>query len=449
MIETSIVIRTKNEERWITKCLKAINNQLYKNYETIIVDNCSTDNTLQKLENFNIEKIISINKYKPGKSLNLGVKKAKGKFIVFVSSHCIPSDSNWLGNLINEIKSDNKIAGVYGRQIPMKFSSAQTKRDLLITFGLDRKIQINDSFFHNANSVIRKDVWKKIKFDEKVNNIEDRIWASKVLKKKYKIVYQPNAKVYHHHGIHHDLNTERSESTIKVLEKYYKTFSNELGKINPKDIDILTIVPFIGENIKINGQSLLKSTITYIKDSKYLSKIIVLTDNKNITNFCKRNGVADVVIRKKEHSKLTYDLSKIYSIYLPKIEKMGYPIDLIVSIQPNFLSRPKNLISDMIEVCLDKGFDTVIPVSSEYGVAWQDSKNNKYSRVDEGDYPRGNKNPLLISVKGLGFVTHPEILRKGVLIGKKCGLYKINKIYSSLEVDNYEDTKIFRNILSK
>ena len=65
----------------------------------------------------------------------------------------------------------------------MKFSSAQTKRDLLITFGLDKKIQIKDSFFHNANSIIRKEVWSKIKFDEKVNNIEDGIWASKVLKK--------------------------------------------------------------------------------------------------------------------------------------------------------------------------------------------------------------------------------------------------------------------------
>ena len=105
--------------------------------------------------------------------------------------------------------------------------------------------------------------------------------------KKYKIVYQPSAKVYHHHGIHHDLNTDRSESTIKVLEKYYKTFT-KVGKNKSKDIDILTIIPFIGENIKINGKSLLESTIEYVQSSKYYSKIIVLTDNKNIANLCKR-----------------------------------------------------------------------------------------------------------------------------------------------------------------
>ena len=73
-----------------------------------------------------------------------------------------------------------------------------------------------------------------------------------------------------------------------------------MGKINPKDIDILTIIPFIGENIKINGKSLLESTIEYVQSSKYYSKIIVLTDNKNIANLCKRKGVSEVIIRKKE-----------------------------------------------------------------------------------------------------------------------------------------------------
>ena len=43
MVETSIIIRTKNEERWINSCLKAIFSQTYKDFEIIIVDNDSTD----------------------------------------------------------------------------------------------------------------------------------------------------------------------------------------------------------------------------------------------------------------------------------------------------------------------------------------------------------------------------------------------------------------------
>ena len=42
----SIIIRTKNESFWIGKCLHAIENQSYSNYEIIVVDNSSSDNTL-------------------------------------------------------------------------------------------------------------------------------------------------------------------------------------------------------------------------------------------------------------------------------------------------------------------------------------------------------------------------------------------------------------------
>lgn len=53
------------------------------------------------------------------------------------------------------------VAGVYGRQEPMSFSSDLDKRDLLITFGLDRRVQMKDSFFHNANSMIRREIYRK------------------------------------------------------------------------------------------------------------------------------------------------------------------------------------------------------------------------------------------------------------------------------------------------
>ena len=44
----SIIIRTKNEERWITSCLQSIFKQSFKNFEIIIVDNQSNDKTLEK-----------------------------------------------------------------------------------------------------------------------------------------------------------------------------------------------------------------------------------------------------------------------------------------------------------------------------------------------------------------------------------------------------------------
>ena len=57
--KVSIIIRTKNEERWITACLDAVFSQNYKDFEVIIVDNKSNDRTLDKIKSFNIQKIVS------------------------------------------------------------------------------------------------------------------------------------------------------------------------------------------------------------------------------------------------------------------------------------------------------------------------------------------------------------------------------------------------------
>ena len=78
---------------------------------------------------------------------------------------------------------DPKVAGVYGRQKPLSYSSDFDKRDLINLFGPEKKIQKKDTFFHNANSAFRKKLWSKIPFDEMTKHIEDRIWGNEVINK--------------------------------------------------------------------------------------------------------------------------------------------------------------------------------------------------------------------------------------------------------------------------
>ena len=140
-----------------------------------------------------IEGFINIDKFFPGKALNDGIRESIGNYIVCLSAHCIPEDDQWLSNLLKNIKDNPKIAGVYGRQLPLSFTESIDKRDLLIVFGLDRRVQEKDYFFHNANSMIPRKVWDKFPFDEEVTNIEDRIWGKEVIEAGYKIIYEPGS----------------------------------------------------------------------------------------------------------------------------------------------------------------------------------------------------------------------------------------------------------------
>ena len=133
----SIIIRTKNEERWILPCLEKVYSQTLKNIEVIIVDNHSKDKTIEKIKKFPV-KIVKIKKFLPGKAINLGIKKSNGEIIVCLSAHCLPVDNKWLENLIKPLKY-KKVAGVYGRQQPMPYSTDLDKRDLIA-------ISFKDSF---------------------------------------------------------------------------------------------------------------------------------------------------------------------------------------------------------------------------------------------------------------------------------------------------------------
>ena len=229
----SIIIRSKNEEKWLGSCLRAISNQSYRNFEIILVDNQSRDKTKELSEKY-LSKIINIKKYKPGKSINMGVQNSSGKIIVILSAHCIPTNKDWLSNLIKPLKN-KKIAGVYGRQEPLSYSSDNDKRDLINTFGLDSFLQKKDPFFHNANSAFLKSTWNKFKFDENVDSLEDRLWGQKIISQGLKIYYEANASVYHYHGINQNLNPKRLRNVIKTLSNYDSN-KNKLDKLKKLNI---------------------------------------------------------------------------------------------------------------------------------------------------------------------------------------------------------------------
>ena len=84
-MKVSIVIRTKNEESWLKACLLAIKNQTIKDFEIVIVDNNSSDRTVDDAVRHGVSKIVRIDKYLPGDALNQGAFECIGEVVVFRS----------------------------------------------------------------------------------------------------------------------------------------------------------------------------------------------------------------------------------------------------------------------------------------------------------------------------------------------------------------------------
>jgi len=441
----SVIIRTKNEERWITQCLKGVFSQDHRDIEVIIVDNMSTDKTIEKAKQFKVKTIVACPEYLPGKALNIGIKESKGRYVACLSGHCIPAGDNWLTNLVSNF-GEKTVAGVYGRQEPMEFTSDSDKRDLALVFGLDKKIQIKDSFFHNANSMIRRDVWDRISFDEKVTNIEDRLWAKTALDSGYKIIYEPLASVYHYHGIHQNGNIDRCRNVVRIMKSIHKDY--EYRTTDLKAMNIVAFVPMRGKAAYLGKVPLVSYTLDRLKESLFIKKIIVSTDNAETAALARKLGAETPFMRDPSFSAPEVNLAQVLRHSLEKAESLKIYPDLVVSLETTFPFRPKGLIDDMISQLAENGFDSVVAAKRENKAIWKEM-DGKISQLDEGFMPREFKDPTYIELKGIGCVTYPEFIRAGGVLGDNIGIYELKDPYSSVEVRDAEDLKMASVLLKE
>ena len=157
----SIIVRGKNESRWLKILLQELKKQTIKNYEIIFCDNNSEDNSLKILKKNKVRKIIKFKKYVPGEILNKAIKKCSGKYICILSAHCIPVNSKWLEDHLKDINKNKAIAACFGKQIPMPGSSVQNLIDLDIIFKDQPVLYQKDPYLNNANAFYRASVLKK------------------------------------------------------------------------------------------------------------------------------------------------------------------------------------------------------------------------------------------------------------------------------------------------
>lgn len=112
-MKTSIILLTHNQIDYTKKCIESIRNHTHLDYEIIVVDNGSEDNTVAYLSEQNDITVIE-NKENEGfaKGNNQGVEKATGETILFLNNDTVVTPG-WLDSLINTLYSSEKI-GIVG-----------------------------------------------------------------------------------------------------------------------------------------------------------------------------------------------------------------------------------------------------------------------------------------------------------------------------------------------
>ena len=207
----SVVIPVKNGGADLVRCLEAIARQgTDEEVEVVVVDSGSSDGSPLQAQRFGARvHSISPSEFQHGRTRNLGAELARGDILVFTSQDAYPAGDQWLTDLTAPLRTDETVAGVYGRQLPHADARPPERYFLDFLYGAgpriqrleqDEELSFEITLFSNVNSAMPRRVWEEYRFADDIVMSEDQEWSRRVLSAGMRIVYEPRASVHHSHS---------------------------------------------------------------------------------------------------------------------------------------------------------------------------------------------------------------------------------------------------------
>ncbi|EFK10048.1 glycosyltransferase, group 2 family protein [delta proteobacterium NaphS2] len=217
MADVSIIIRTRDEARFIGATLEALKAQKAPcAQEIIVVDSGSSDRTTEIVQEAGARLLrIPTEIFSFGRALNYGAAASTGTILINLSAHCRPLADSWLERLTAPILRGEADA-TFGKQVPLRGLNPIEEGGISKIFHDDIHFARERPPFSNANCAFLRGLWKLFPFDETITAWEDFLWYSQI-SQEYRVAYVADAAVYHSHPLVSNYWMRRSKSDAQAI----------------------------------------------------------------------------------------------------------------------------------------------------------------------------------------------------------------------------------------
>ncbi len=285
----SIIILNYNGIADLKECVDSLYKINYKNFEIILADNNSQDNSVKFIrENYNHVKIIEFKKnFGFAKGNNLAISYAEGEYIVLLNMDTVV-DKNWLKELIKVAEQSKKI-GIVGSKMyyyddrkTIDFAGSYT--DIYgntIHIG-KKKIgtelynkQMKSFYISGASILFRRELYEKIKLFDPIYFMyyEDVDFCWRAWIYGYDVVYAPKSIIYH--------KIERNPK--KVKKNYSFTEKNKLRTIL-KNYELKSLLKVLPGYFYLNLRRILKRK-SYVPQLRRIDVLIIHAGTRQLDLF--------------------------------------------------------------------------------------------------------------------------------------------------------------------
>lgn len=236
MPKYSIIIPVYNVEKYIKKCLDSVINQTYKDFEVIVVNDGTKDNSMEIVKDYDV-KIITQENQGLSAARNRGVQEAKGEYLIFVDSDDY-LDKDLLKELNQSMKNHPDLVRFQMREVLEETSE---------------EIDYKESAFYDKNGVeafslickyhfvepacayaIRTKYYKENHFEFKKNTVHEDFGLIPLVIIKAKIVnsisYIGYNYVQRQGSIMNNTNYEKTRKKIADILTHYEYLEKEINK---------------------------------------------------------------------------------------------------------------------------------------------------------------------------------------------------------------------------
>ena len=247
MPKVSVIIPTYNREEFITETINSVLNQTYKDFEIIVVDDGSTDNTKQKLESFKSKiKLIEQKNSERAIARNNGVKNSKGKYLAFLDS-----DDIWIKNKLEKqvelLDSKPEVILTYGQSLRINEHGQKIKIAKRQLEGYSGKVferLLLRNFIVSATPIIRREYFDKTEgFQTKYIPYEDwEFWLRFSLLGKFYFFNNPFA----YYRIHKNqsvklVNAEKIEKVTSLLLEDSFKLKGDIDEVKKQSLGLANL----------------------------------------------------------------------------------------------------------------------------------------------------------------------------------------------------------------
>ena len=237
--KASIIIISYNNWSFTKICLESIvENTIYPDYEIIIIDNASDQNTIHNLQSYtkNSEHITiqyNLKNYGFAKANNQGAKIANGKYLAFLNNDTIVSQG-WLKRLIKHLQNIpgagmvGPVTNAIGNEAKVDIDYTEPSISSVKSFAEQRTAKFQGQYFKINNlalycCVISKSLFEKVGgLDEryKIGTFEDDDLAMKIKQKGFSLFCAEDVFIHHFHGTSFNKLSKLKRRIIFEINKF-------------------------------------------------------------------------------------------------------------------------------------------------------------------------------------------------------------------------------------